>query len=546
LQHAWLARPDLEVILVMDTPDEESELVALLAQYPDIRWSVLVNDQPHPWRPPCKAINVGLRRAAGQFVLVCSPESAFIGDVPSLALQVMHQHPDKVLVGRVGFARFADIATGPTLAQVFEATQPPGLKLHTFYGSICAARSSFEAVHGYDESFTEWGGDDDNIRVRLELQGHHLLACPSLRLLHLSDDARTGGENYKLETDILKCSPHSAQANTPHGWGRSFTRLAWRTPFWSLPAAAPEESPAQAALAPLPDGLVIPTYSRRRCDICGRMGYFEAPQGYCVKCGPPPGHTSATWPQGPPARILCVMQLHNEARYLKGCLAHLRGHVAGVIALDDGSSDDTGALLQQDPQVLECITMPVRHPHVWNELHNKQVLLERARAHGADWVLVCDADERFETAFLESLHHIARAFSLTPLAAVEISVRDLWNSPTQYRIDGAWSDKTQARFFRLPPEISFAKNQALHGSWLPDASVAQAHMVRMYHHLYHLKSIRHEDRVLRRDFYQRMDPEHRFQSIGYSYLADEPATLRLESIRPGRDYPLTSLPDDLR
>ena len=29
-------------------------------------------------------------------------------------------------------------------------------------------------------------------------------------------------------------------------------------------------------------------------------------------------------------------------------------------------------------------------------------------------------------------------------------------------------------------------------------------------------------------------------------LAEEPDTLRLESIRPGRDYPLTSLPDDLR
>ena len=31
LQHAWLARPDLEVILVMDAPDEEAGLLALLA-----------------------------------------------------------------------------------------------------------------------------------------------------------------------------------------------------------------------------------------------------------------------------------------------------------------------------------------------------------------------------------------------------------------------------------------------------------------------------------------------------------------------------------
>ena len=70
-----------------------------------------------------------------------------------------------------------------------------------------------------------------------------------------------------------------------------------------------------------------------------------------MKCGPPPGQTSATWPPGTTPRILCVMQLHNEARYLEGCLAHLRGHVDGVIALDDGSTDGTGALLTQHPLV---------------------------------------------------------------------------------------------------------------------------------------------------------------------------------------------------
>ena len=544
LQHAWLARPDLEVILVMDTPDEEPELLALLTQYPDVRWTVLVNDRAHPWRPPCKAINVGLRHAVGQFVLVCSPESAFVGDVPSMALEVLQAHPDKVAIGRVGFARFADLENGKTLALVFDGVLPPDLTLHTFYGSICAARSSFEAVHGYDESFAEWGGDDDNVRVRLELQGHHLLACPGLRLLHLSFEARNGTAHYDVDLDILKCAPHSAQANTVHGWGRDFTRVAWRTPSWSSALAAAPAIPS-ATGSTLPTALAIATRSRRRCDICGRMGYFEPPQGYCVKCGPPPGQTSATWPPGTTPRILCVMQLHNEARYLEGCLAHLRGHVDGVIALDDGSTDGTGALLTQHPLVLDHITHPVRHPHVWDELHNKRSLLERARAYGADWVLVCDADERFETAFLESLRHIARALPNGPMAAVVISLRELWNSPTQYRIDGVWGAKTQTRFFSLPPEIHFEHNQALHGLWLPDGYVEQARMVRMFHHLYHLKSIHHEDRVRRRDFYKRLDPDHRYQAIGYDYLAEEPDTLRLESIRPGRDYLLTSLPNDM-
>lgn len=542
LQHAWLARPDLEVILVMDAPDEEAGLLALLAQYPDVRWSVLVNDRPHPWRPPCKAINVGLRHAVGHFVLVCSPESAFVDDVPSMALEVLQAHPDKVAVGRVGFARFADLEDGSTLARVFDTVVQPDLTLHTFYGSICAARSSFEAIHGYDESFAEWGGDDDNVRVRLELQGHHLLACPGLRLLHLSFEAHQGTAYYDADLDVLKCAPHSAQANTSHGWGRDFTRVAWRTPSWASSLAAPS---AAAASSPPPAALAIATRSRRRCDICGRMGYFEPPQGYCVKCGPPPGQTSATWPPGATPRILCVMQLHNEARYLEGCLAHLRGHVDGVVALDDGSTDGTGALLEQDSLVLDRMTLPVCHPHVWDELRNKQVLLERARDLGADWVLVCDADERFETAFLESLRHIARALPSIPPAAVVMSVKELWNSPTQYRIDGVWGTKRQARFFSLPADIRFDRNQALHGSWLPDAYVEQARMIRMFHHLYHLKSIRHEDRVRRRDLYKRLDPDRRYQSIGYDYLAEEPDTLRLESIRPGRDYPLTSLPDDL-
>lgn len=544
-QYTYLARPDLEVVLVMDTPDEEAGLLALLEQYPKVRWTVVVNDTPHPWRPPCRAINVGLRHSLGQFVLVCSPESAFVGDVPTLALQIMQAHPDKVLIGRVGFARFDDLLGGETLGQVFNAVVPPGLKLTTFYGSICAARKSFEAVHGYDESFTEWGGDDDNIRVRLELQGHKLLASPALQLLHLSFEPRTGGEQFHPELDLYKCAPQSIQVNTAQGWGRDFDRVALRTTPWPLtPHAAPPTHVATDS-DPLPEGLVIPTHSRRRCEICGRIGHFEPPQGYCLKCGPPPGTNAASWPTHAIPRILCVMQLHNEAYYLEGCLAHLRNHVDGIIALDDGSTDGTAALLDKEPLLVDRIVHPVRTPHVWDELRNKRELLERARSHGADWVLVCDADERFETAFLENLRHIARALPSEPPAAVIVSLKELWDRPSQYRVDGIWGLKAQARFFRLPAEIRFDSDPGLHAPWLPDALRTQGRMVRMFHHLYHLKTIRQEDRVRRRDFYKELDPDNRFQAIGYDYLTEEHEGMRLEQIGPGRGYAYATLPGDL-
>ncbi len=71
-------------------------------------------------------------------------------------------------------------------------------------------------------------------------------------------------------------------------------------------------------------------------------------------------------------------------------------------------------------------------------------------------------------------------------------------------------------------------------------------MLRTRYQLYHLKSIRREDRLRRRDLYNALDPAKRFQAEGYDYLAEEGETVRLEAVRPGRYYDLSTLPEDLR
>jgi hypothetical protein len=47
--------------------------------------------------------------------------------------------------------------------------------------------------------------------------------------------------------------------------------------------------------------------------------------------------------------------------------------------------------------------------------------------------------------------------------------------------------------------------------------------------------MRPDDRRARRAKYERLDPDNRWQSIGYAYMTDE-AGLRLETLPPGRDY----------
>ncbi len=47
--------------------------------------------------------------------------------------------------------------------------------------------------------------------------------------------------------------------------------------------------------------------------------------------------------------------------------------------------------------------------------------------------------------------------------------------------------------------------------------------------------IRAEDRQARIEHYRRIDPEAKFQEIGYDYLVDEEG-LELSTFEPGRDY----------
>lgn len=547
----YFRRPGIEVVLVLDDNSDERELLVLLAKHPDVRWKVIVNDTPHEWRPPCKAINVGIRHAVGEYLFVASPESAFVGDVPAQLLAVAMDFPRGIAVGRVAFDRFDAVRNRNDLLSRFQANSRPEAYLQSFYGSVCGPRAAFEAIGAYDEGFQEWGGDDDNIRIRLEMAGYTLVACTGVRLLHLSFEHRTGGQHpcfpYDPDHDRIKCSPASVVANLALDWGRDFSRMALLSgAATSLVTGSPQLPEPGDRFVPQP-GTVVPTGSRRRCGDCGRLLYYEPPTSSCLSCrktfaelGNPfvlARRHNLAYP-----RIACVMQVRNEREYLPGCLGHLRGYVDCVIALDDGSTDDTHAILRSDPGFVDCIRNEPVSGHVWNERENRRRLIERARDLCFDWVLCCDADERFETAFLARLRMIASAFPLTDVPCVAVDLRELWNGPCQYRIDGVWGNKKRMRFFKVPDRIRYDLDQQLHGQWYPDHIRKYGRIVPEMANLYHLKTIRHEDRVRRRDFYQKLDPENRFQKMGYAYLAEEGGGMQVELIPSGREYDLDSLP----
>lgn len=545
---AW-RRPDLEVILVLDEPSEEIPLIALLKGYPDIRWQVIVNDQSHPWRPPCKAINVGIRHAQGRFVLVASPESAYVGEVPEAVLRTLDAVPHAVVIGRVGFASLRELNEVPDLKLLFHQKAPPLVETRSYYGSMAVAREAIEAIGGYDETFTSWGGDDDNLRVRLEMAGHPLVGCPDLQLLHLSVGERPSARNPDMPFNpwegAKRCAPSRAISPHPLGWGRSFSRVALDS--LPSPVAGPRKQvyPARDIRSDL-----FFTVSVRSCPSCGRQIYHAVSTPPCPQCNGaitlPPATIGLLAERSRAIKVFGVLQVHNEESYLPGCLDHLRPFVDGFVVLDDGSTDKTREVLNHEPKLLALLENPTTQPHRWNEPENRRRVLTEALRLGADWVLCCDADERFETAFLRRMRSISAVFPGNGRIFLSLLFRELWNSPIRFRVDGVWGSKRAARFFSLPDEISFDLSLPLHSDWYPDGVRVEGQGVMESACIYHLKSIFQTDRISRRDFYKNLDPDCLYQKIGYDYLAEEGPEMQFQTIASARGYDLTSLPPFLQ
>ncbi|RKI41740.1 glycosyltransferase [Corallococcus sp. AB004] len=245
--------------------------------------------------------------------------------------------------------------------------------------------------------------------------------------------------------------------------------------------------------------------------------------------------------------LVAVMQLRNEEYHLAGCLAHLRDHVDAIVALDDGSTDGTRAVLAAEPKVADVLTNPPRADmEGWDEPGNRSRLLERAKALGARWVLCCDADERFEQDFLVRLPDLLRKAEKRGRPLVTVRYRELWDGVAQYRSDGLWGKKTRCCAFPLPDTMTFQgkRHTKFHGVWYPQQLEGARHLL-LPHNLYHLRMVRPEDRLARRQRYEQLDPGSSYQRLGYDYLTDANG-LKLTPLAGGEAYAFDTLPADLR
>ncbi len=218
--NAVFSRPNTEVVLVLDEPTQEHEVVDLVKSNPQVRFRVIVNDEDHAWRPPCKALNVGIRNARGHVVAIMSPESIMLYPSPDYfadRLWILMQRY-VYATGLVCSVEPGYVSTVPNFAtQCYENYF--GLPdIGTGYGFLAVKVEHLYNIQGFDESRTKHGGDDDDIRIRLMQSGIHQNCDPCIRIAHISGPTAPRVPRNEYE-------PYGGRLHQPN-FGTSYSRVA--------------------------------------------------------------------------------------------------------------------------------------------------------------------------------------------------------------------------------------------------------------------------------------------------------------------------------
>jgi glycosyltransferase involved in cell wall biosynthesis len=92
-----------------------------------------------------------------------------------------------------------------------------------------------------------------------------------------------------------------------------------------------------------------------------------------------------------------MLPVRNGAEDLPAYLESVGRYADAVVALDDGSTDDTRAILAAHPLVKVLLENPRRSSYTgWNDAANRNALLDAVAQLDPQWLLSLDADERID------------------------------------------------------------------------------------------------------------------------------------------------------
>jgi glycosyltransferase involved in cell wall biosynthesis len=210
--------------------------------------------------------------------------------------------------------------------------------------------------------------------------------------------------------------------------------------------------------------------------------------------------------------IICLLQVRNESSHLPDVLLHLEGICDGIILLDDGSDDGSYTKAASEKLLLKARKT---YTGIFNDLENRNLLLQLAYLFRAEWFFFMDADERLDLRYSD-LRSITR---MEEVDTVSFRVVHLWNREDRYRKDlpeGKNGILRRFRMFRNKGFLQIGAGRALHFCVTPFRRNILRSSVLILHYGLLNPALRENKKIA----YMLQDPDGSHQGYTYDYLSD--------------------------
>ncbi|MFV0390549.1 MAG: glycosyltransferase family 2 protein [Paludibacteraceae bacterium] len=469
----FFQRNGIEIILSMDEDSEMDEVIHFIKEYSFINWRVIVNHKKHAWRNPVKAINVGVKHASKKHVMVCSPESEFETDAIYLMRNALEHYQNHFVIGSVAF--------------VHGFNKCDGYKAYLPYGSIMVKRSDLAAIGGYDESLSLWGGDDDNVRARLEMSGVEKMYLQDVKLIHREKDSdgmserREKRSQIPIEMELEIYYPNTHIVNQK-GWGQDYNHVVydWRNNQYAHELAEKYLSKFEAF------------------HLSNQFDVFS--KSY--------------------SRILITQTFNEESRIVE-YLNNMAKHFDGILLLDDGSNDKTYELATH-PKVLLKVKK-IRTD--FNDIENRNTCLDLASFFNCEWFCFMDTDEEFDERFCDF-----NTVTSNPDSDIVIFRNiNLWDSPLKYNSEYPFSENGIMYKKRMFRNIGHSQIYTSKKRYHFDVTPYHTNFLISAILYKHYGMLNKESRQKKYLFYEKTDTE-KDQTSYEHLLADNPLLLEVDDI----------------
>lgn len=211
-------------IIILDEGKQTEEIDNLLLNYNNIKYiNTGITKKDNEWRCPSFAINIGLKQAKGDYIiLMCAEIYSIDNTIEELIRPLLNG--DKYLTIPIN-AYDDDKTTLNSLDKKENIKINQDKKLNTYIPFIMGMKKEeIIKIGGYDEDFTGIGYDDNDIIERLKLNGnvHLQVNCSAIHLWHERfsyDDNSPVKKRIEYNREIFEKRKGTVTRNESKEWG---------------------------------------------------------------------------------------------------------------------------------------------------------------------------------------------------------------------------------------------------------------------------------------------------------------------------------------